>query len=145
MRKLACYSCMLFTLICKIMCLSLQVAALYMCTRLIVNITQVYIPMYTLETLSLSKVGVKWCMKVHLKMLIFKYYFMKVTVICIVHNYSSMSRADFYCLMWLVYLQIWAVYSVWIIIINWLVILCNHLISWSPTGTTKPKTSASSK
>lgn len=32
-----------------------QVAALYMCTRLIVNITQVYIPMYTLETLSLSK------------------------------------------------------------------------------------------
>ena len=27
-----------------------------MCTRLIVNITQVYIPMYTLETLSLSKV-----------------------------------------------------------------------------------------
>ena len=34
----------------------LQVAALYMCTRLIVNITQVYIPMYTLETLSLSKV-----------------------------------------------------------------------------------------
>ena len=33
-----------------------QVAALYMCTRLIVNITQVYIPMYTLETLSLNKV-----------------------------------------------------------------------------------------
>ncbi|CAH3194993.1 unnamed protein product [Porites evermanni] len=32
-----------------------QVAALYMCTRLIVNITQVYIPMYTLETLSLNK------------------------------------------------------------------------------------------
>ncbi|KAJ7365907.1 hypothetical protein OS493_002637 [Desmophyllum pertusum] len=32
-----------------------QVAILYMCTRLIVNITQVYIPMYTLETLSLSK------------------------------------------------------------------------------------------
>ncbi|KAL9987295.1 hypothetical protein ACROYT_G001578 [Oculina patagonica] len=32
-----------------------QVALLYMCTRLIVNITQVYIPMYTLETLSLSK------------------------------------------------------------------------------------------
>lgn len=38
---------------------SLQVAALYMCTRLIVNITQAYIPMYTLETLSLHKVGVK--------------------------------------------------------------------------------------
>ena len=35
---------------------SWQVAALYMCTRLIVNITQVYIPMYTLETLSLNKV-----------------------------------------------------------------------------------------
>ena len=27
-----------------------------MCTRLIVNITQVYIPMFSLETLSLSKV-----------------------------------------------------------------------------------------
>lgn len=32
-----------------------QVATLYMCTRLIVNITQVYIPMYALETLSLNK------------------------------------------------------------------------------------------
>lgn len=32
-----------------------QVAMLYMCTRLIVNITQVYVPMYTLETLSLNK------------------------------------------------------------------------------------------
>ena len=28
-----------------------------MCTRLIVNITQVYVPMYTLETLSLDKVN----------------------------------------------------------------------------------------
>ncbi|XP_032230199.2 major facilitator superfamily domain-containing protein 12 isoform X3 [Nematostella vectensis] len=32
-----------------------QTAILYMCTRLIVNITQVYIPMYTLETLHLTK------------------------------------------------------------------------------------------
>ena len=28
-----------------------------MCTRLIVNITQVYVPMYALETLSLNKVN----------------------------------------------------------------------------------------
>ena len=29
---------------------------LYMSVRLIINVTQVYIPMYTLETLNLSKV-----------------------------------------------------------------------------------------
>lgn len=28
-----------------------------MCVRLIINVTQCYIPMYTLETLNLSKVG----------------------------------------------------------------------------------------
>ncbi|XP_020905896.1 major facilitator superfamily domain-containing protein 12 isoform X2 [Exaiptasia diaphana] len=32
-----------------------QTAIMYMCVRLIVNITQVYIPMYTLETLHLTK------------------------------------------------------------------------------------------
>ena len=32
---------------------------LYMCVRLIINVTQVYIPMYTLETLGLSKVCVR--------------------------------------------------------------------------------------
>ncbi|KAK3732915.1 hypothetical protein QZH41_012673, partial [Actinostola sp. cb2023] len=32
-----------------------QTAIMYMCVRLIVNITQIYIPMYTLETLHLTK------------------------------------------------------------------------------------------
>ena len=34
----------------------IQVAILYMCTRLIVNITQVYLPIFALETLDLKKV-----------------------------------------------------------------------------------------
>lgn len=33
-----------------------NVALLYMCTRLIVNMTQVYLPMYLTDTLQLSKV-----------------------------------------------------------------------------------------
>lgn len=33
-----------------------QVAVIYMCTRLIVNLTQVYTPLYLVDTLSLSKV-----------------------------------------------------------------------------------------
>ena len=36
--------------------LYLQVAVIYMCTRLIVNLTQVYTPLYLVDTLSLSKV-----------------------------------------------------------------------------------------
>jgi len=36
--------------------LHLQVAVIYMCTRLIVNLTQVYTPLYLVDTLSLSKV-----------------------------------------------------------------------------------------
>lgn len=34
-----------------------QIGMLYMCVRLIINVTQCYIPMYTLETLGLSKVS----------------------------------------------------------------------------------------
>ena len=38
-----------------------QVAALYMCTRLIVNLTQLYSPFFVLESISLSKVsGTPW-------------------------------------------------------------------------------------
>lgn len=41
------------------MCLSLvlKVALLYMCTRLMVNLSQTYISMYLLNTLNLHKVG----------------------------------------------------------------------------------------
>lgn len=44
--------------VCVCVCLSsaLQVALLYMCTRLIVNLSQTYISMYLLNTLNLHKV-----------------------------------------------------------------------------------------
>lgn len=34
-----------------------QVAVIYMCTRLIVNVTQVYVPLYTLEVVDLDRVS----------------------------------------------------------------------------------------
>ena len=40
----------------KCFALHSQVAVIYMCTRLIVNLTQVYTPLYLVDTLSLSKV-----------------------------------------------------------------------------------------
>ena len=40
----------------KCFALHSQVAIIYMCTRLIVNLTQVYTPLYLVDTLSLSKV-----------------------------------------------------------------------------------------
>ena len=33
-----------------------QVAVIYMCTRLVVNVSQVYLPMYITETIKLDKV-----------------------------------------------------------------------------------------
>ena len=35
----------------------LQVAVIYMCTRLIVNVSQVYTPLYVLEVLDLDRVS----------------------------------------------------------------------------------------
>ncbi len=38
--------------------LFVQVAVIYMCTRLMVNLTQVYIPLYLVDSLKLNKVHV---------------------------------------------------------------------------------------
>ena len=38
--------------------LFVQVAVIYMCTRLMVNLTQVYVPLYLVDSLTLNKVHV---------------------------------------------------------------------------------------
>ena len=42
--------------------ISPQVALLYMCSRLIVNLSQVYLPMYLTSSLKLDKVGTSRCL-----------------------------------------------------------------------------------
>lgn len=50
-------------------CMCLQVALLYMCTRLIVNLSQTYIVMYLINTLGLPKVKLKCTRAISVKWL----------------------------------------------------------------------------
>ena len=38
-------------------CKIFQIAALYMCTRLVVNLSQIYMPMFLTDSVGLNKVG----------------------------------------------------------------------------------------